>query len=124
MKNEVKAGDVYYSFRSDIEPPHNKYQLYFDDETVLLINTERNRISVSVTITVEDCPILEYDSHLCIDSVFTFQKNCRVLKVTQVSTPMLKRIKELIHMSNLLTGKQIKRIEKSISLVLAERDLF
>lgn len=123
MKNNLKAGEVYYAFRSDIVPPHYKYQLYFDDETVLLINTERNRTSVSVTITVEDCDILEYDSQLCIDSVFSFQENRKVLKVTQLSTPMLRKIKELICMSNLLSGIQIKRIEKIISEVLNERDL-
>lgn len=75
MKNKLQPGDVYYAFRSDIEPPHNKYQLYFDDETVLLINTDESKSSISVTLPQKDCPILEYESQICIDRIFTYEKN-------------------------------------------------
>lgn len=121
---KLNPGDVYYAFRSDIDPPHNKYQLYFDNETVLLINTEKSRLNISVPLQQKDCPILEYDSNICIDNIFTYQKHCEVIKVTQLPTKVLEQLKTLIHMSNLLSGKQIKRIEKAISLILAERNLF
>lgn len=120
---KVKPGDVYYAFRSDIENPHPKYQLYFDDETVLFINTKESKASVTVTVTVKDCPILDYDSQLCIDTVFEYQKNCKVLKITQLSTSMLERLKVMINMSTYLSGKQIKKIEKAIAMALAERKL-
>ncbi len=118
------AGNVYYAFRSDIVPPHPKYQLYFDDETVLLINTDKSRVSISVTLYKKDCPILDYDSNICIDNVFCYEKHCKVIKISDVPTDTLKRLKELVHMSNLLTGKQIKKIEKAIELVLEERNLY
>ena len=121
---KLNPGDVYYAFRSDIEPPHNKYQLYFDNETVLLINTDKSRSSISVHLPQKDCPILEYDSNICIDNVFTYQKHCEIMKVNQLSTRILEQLKTLVRMSNLLTGKQIKRIEKAIALILAERNLF
>ena len=122
--SKLNPGDVYYAYGSDIQPPHNKYQLYFDNETVLLINTAKSRSSISVPLSQKDCPILEYDSNICIDNIFTYQKYCKVIKVTQLSTRVLEQLKILVHMSNLLSGKQIKRIEKAIALILAERNLF
>lgn len=119
-----KAGNVYYAYRSDIIPPHNKYQLYFDDNTVLLINTEENRSSVNVTLYKKDCPILDYDSNICIDNVFCYEKNRKVIKIAEIPTDTLLRLKQLVHMSNLLTGKQIKNIEKAIAFVLEERNLY
>lgn len=122
--SKLKPGDVYYAFRSDIEPPHNKYQIYFDDETVLLINTDKSQYSINIEITTKDCPILDYDSKICIDTVFTYQKKYPIIKSTEISTGVLKKMLELVSMSNLLTGKQIKKIKRAISIILAERELF
>lgn len=119
-----KSGDVYFAYRSDIDPPHNKYQLYFDEKTVLLINTKENKSSVNVTLYKKDCSILEYDSNICIDNVFCYEKNTKVIKATEIPSETLIRLKELVSMSNLLTGKQIKHIEKAIALILDKRNLY
>lgn len=121
---KLKSGDVYYAYRSDIDPPHYKYQIYFDDETVLFINTDKSRSSVNLILTKKDCPILDYDSNICIDNIFNYQKQHNALKSIELPTDILKTLKTYVRMSNLLTGKQIKSLEKAISLVLTERELF
>lgn len=120
---EVKPGDVYYSHRSDIVPPKKKYQLYLDKDTVLLINTEKSKYSISVVLPQKDCPILDYDSFICIDTVFKFEKQNAIIEATQLSTAILKQLKQMVHMSALLPGYQIKRIERCISMILAEREI-
>jgi len=46
--NDIKPGTVYYSHRTDIEPSKKKYQLYFDEKLVLLINTKRSKYNMSI----------------------------------------------------------------------------
>lgn len=119
---EVRAGEVYYSHRSDIEPPKAKYQLYFDDETVLLINTERSKRNISVYVKQTECPILEYDSYICVDNIFRKEKGCEIIKSQELNSETLKRIKNMIGNSTLLTNKKIEEIKRKISIILANRE--
>lgn len=119
---EVKAGEVYYSHRTDIQPPKAKYQLYFDDETVLLINTEKSKRNISVYVKQCECPILEYDSYICIDNVFRKERGCKIIRVQELSSETLKRIKDMIGNSTLLTNKKIDEIKRKISIILANRE--
>lgn len=120
---KLQSGSVYYSKRSDIDPPKKKYQLYFDDDTVLLINTLKSKYSVSVRLEQKDCPILDYDSFICIDSVFRFEKDKPILKACSLPVSILKRVKDMVYMSNTLSGYQIEKIDRRISLILAEKEL-
>lgn len=119
---KVKPGDVYLSKRTDIEPAKFKYQLYFDKETVLLINTKKSRYNVSVFLQMKDCPILKYDSYINVDAVFKFEKKCPIIKVCELSTQALINLRTMIRSSALMPQIQIKRIEQAISLILAERE--
>lgn len=119
---QPEAGQVYYSQRSDIEPPKKKYQLYFDDETVLLVNTKKSKRNVSVFLPQADCPILDYDSYICIDNIFRFEKNNPVLKVQNLSISILKKLRTILRASNGLTKIQINKLEQKISMVIADRE--
>ena len=119
---QPEAGQVYYSQREDIDPPKKKYQLYFDDETVLLVNTSKSKRNVSVFLPQKDCTILDYDSYICIDNVFRFERSNPVLKVQNLSTNILKNLRTMIRASNGLTGIQINKLEQKISMVIANRE--
>ena len=119
---QPRAGQVYVSKRTDIEPVKEKYQLFFDERTVLLINTEKSKRNVSVLLPQKDCPILKYDSYICIDNIFRFEDNIPILEIEDVSTSALKKLKEMVRISNSLTGIQIKHLEQKISMIIANRE--
>ena len=118
----IKPGDVYYSHRSDIKPAKTKYQLYFDDETVLLINTKKSKLNISVYVTKAECPILDYDSYICIDRIFKREKQSKIIKIHELSSDTLNRIKSMIGNGMLLTNRQIDFIKTKISAILATRE--
>ena len=113
-----KLGEVYYSHRSDIDPPKGKYQLYFDSNTVLLINTEKSKRNVSVFVKQSECALLEYDSFINIDTVFKYEKQYPALRVSELSKSALVRLKDMIGTSNLMSRKQIKLIREYIEQIL------
>ena len=118
----VKPGEVYKAYRTDIEPAKTKYQLYIDKNTVLLINTKKSKYNISFYLQQKDCPILEYDSYICLDNIFKFEPQYKVLKIIELPTEVLVNLKNMVRISNLLTPKQIKHIEYSIALIIAQRE--
>ena len=118
----VKAGQVYKSFRSDIFPPKEKYQLYFDDKTVLLINSEKSKRNVSVYLKKEECSLLDYDSYICIDNIFKFEPQYKILNVVDINTSALLKLKNMINVSSTMPKVHIKKIEEAITQIIASRE--
>ncbi|MEI8129069.1 MAG: hypothetical protein WCG95_05575 [bacterium] len=96
----LKAGDVYLSTRDDIAEIKYKFQLYLENNYILLINTEKSKDSISVLIRKEECSFLKHDSWICIDSLFKYDEKFKIIKKEQVSSEVLKRLQSLISMSN------------------------
>ncbi|MDD3437001.1 MAG: hypothetical protein PHC64_07625 [Candidatus Gastranaerophilales bacterium] len=110
MKLEV--GDVYLAKRDDIVDIKYKFQLYLDTDCIFLINTEKSKGSISVLVRKEECKLLEYDSWICIDTLFRYDKKFKIITKEQVNPDVLKRLQSLISMSNGLDKiKQRKVIE-------------
>ncbi len=114
-KDILKAGNIFKANRNDIYEEHEKYQLYFADDLILLINSKPNkRTTVNVKITPSDCPILEHDSHICLDDVFCYLDNFKVLKISTLSERALRELKEKIVMSWTIPQYKIDKIRDII----------
>ena len=118
MKPEL--GEMYLAHRKDTYHQKEKFHIYFDDSCVLLINSKASKRNVSPIITPKDCSLLSHDSYICIDQVFTYDKNQKAIKIKQVSKEALKRLKEMLPCSNGITQIVINRIIKYIDEILNE----
>ena len=113
-----QSGEMYLAHRKDTYHQKEKYQIYFDDSCVLLINSKASKQNVSPIITPEDCSLLSHDSYICIDKVFTYDKRQKAIKIEQVSKEALKRLKVMLPCSNGITQIVITRIIKYIDDIL------
>ena len=113
-----QSGEMYLAHRKDTYHLKEKYQIYFDDSCVLLINSKASKQNVSPIITPEDCSLLSHDSYICIDKVFTYDKRQKAIKIEQVSKEALKRLKVMLPCSNGITQIVINRIIKYIDDIL------
>jgi len=118
----LKSGEVYCSKRDDIVDIKNKYQLYLDDKTVLLINSEKSKRNVSIFIKKDECELLSRDSYLCIDNLFTYDKKYKVLDKSHLSTSAIERIISLISSSSTLLSCQINHIKRLLMEVKVSRE--
>lgn len=113
-----KIGEMYLANREDTFHQKKKFQIYFDDNCVLLVNSKASRNSISPVITPKDCSLLSHDSYICLDSVFTYDKRQKVIKVEQISREALERLKEMLPYTNRITEITINRIIKYIENIL------
>ena len=112
-KEDLKIGDIFKANRDDIFEEHEKYQLYFADDLILLINSKPNkRNAINVKITPNDCPILEHESHICLDDVFSYLGKFKILKISSLSERALIELKTKIGMSMTIPQNKINRIKK------------
>jgi len=119
---KIEAGNVYLAKRTDIPASYPKFQLFFDELHILLINTDGNRNNINVTVTPEDCPILtNKESCICIDNLFRFEPEQKVIRVAQMSTACLEKLKTMLPMSNTITTIDIKKMVKIIENVVDSR---
>ena len=103
---------------------HAKYQLYFADDLILLINTKPNkRNPINVKITPADCSLLTHESHICLDDVFCYLDEFEILEVSALSDRTLRELKVKISMSITIAQNKINRIVAIIDKHLSEKML-
>lgn len=124
MDNEdLKSGNVYFSYRDDTVDKKNKYQLFLDNDIVLLINSKPSHRNISISILPTDCPILEHESHICIDDVFAFDKKYPIIKISTISINILKRLKDMVSMSSTIPTILIKRIQGILEDIILDKEI-
>lgn len=113
-----KSGEMYLSHRKDTFHQKKKFQIYFDDNCVLMVNSKHNKNTISPLITPKDCKLLSHDSYICLDSVFTYDKRQPVIKKEQISKQALKNLKIMLPCSASIAEITINRIIKYIEDLL------
>ena len=118
----LEAGQVYTAKRTDIADIKIKIQLYFADNLILLINTNKSKSCVSVPIRQADCPLLDHDSYIELDMVFQYLPEQKILNICEVPTNVLKQIYDMLNMSTQISGIQKQQIRKIIRKIIIKRE--
>lgn len=87
-----ETGQVYKAYRKEIYDPKEKFHLYLADDIVFLINSDANLLDFDICLEASDAEILTKKCYLQIKQVYRFDYSYPVIKISEMSTRVLRTL--------------------------------
>lgn len=118
--DEVKTGEIFYAFNSDMVPrPKNKYHLCISQNKYFIINTDPPKVGCSFALKKEDCQILTRNCY--INTTYPQIRDISTFEISQkaeLSRESLENLIEHIKFHRSLTRITIKEIVAQLEKAL------